>query len=165
MSQKPTEKISKLMTVNMAGINYTGKWAAQVEYVWLEFVWCLFSCTVNILVISLTECNTGTPKKNYHLVLTRLSSKIDQLDTTPTHILVKTYPASCQYCRMQLCFSAQSQYLLQMGNIWIVPLLHSVSDLIPILIPGINWKAKALYRNQCSIAEMAKNLIRLPCQR
>jgi len=25
MSQKPTEKISKLMTVNMAGINYTGK--------------------------------------------------------------------------------------------------------------------------------------------
>jgi len=156
MSQKPTEKISKLITVNMAGINYTGKWAAQVEYVWLEFGWCLFSCTVNISDKSLTECNTGTPQKWPFGVNNMTELKTDQLDTTPTNILVKTYPASCQYCRIQLCFSAQSQYLLQMGNFWIVPLLHSVSDLIHILILGIKWKAKALYMNQCSIAETAR---------
>lgn len=54
-----------------------------------------------------------------------------------------------------------SSIALQMGNFWNVPLLHSTSDIIPILILRINWKAKELY----SITEAAKVLIRLPCQR
>jgi hypothetical protein len=103
-----------------------------------------------MLDISLTECNNGTPKNgpfgvNTTTELKNISTTYDNTGTRLSQDIPRQLPI----------LSDTVMFLSSMA----------VLDLIPVLILGINRKAKALYRNQSSIVETAKTLIRLPCQR